>query len=71
MLRSIDSTPGAFTRSNTNGVLLQSGLSNIASNTFIEDAKKIWNISPENIKSANTLATAKKEMKQFCKSIPI
>ena len=40
-------------------------------NSFIEDAKKVWNLSPDTIKSAKTLRAAKAELKKLCVTVPI
>ena len=59
------------TRSVKNGALETSGSSTISTNCFIEDAKRVWNSAPVEIKSAKTIYTAKKEIKKYCISLPI
>ena len=40
-------------------------------NSFIGDAARLWNKAPISIRNAKTLGTAKKEIKDFCKKLPI
>ena len=49
-----------ITRSVTNEKIENTGFSTISKNTFIEDAKKVWNMAPTSIKDAKSLYTAKK-----------
>ena len=39
--------------------------------TFIGDATRLWNKAPLAIRSAKSISTAKKEIKIFCKNLPI
>ena len=39
--------------------------------TFLNDAVKIWNAAPTEIKNSNTLAIAKKEIRKFVTTLPI
>ena len=39
--------------------------------TFLNDAIKIWNTAPINIKNCKTLAAAKKEIRKFVTTLPI
>ena len=39
--------------------------------TFINDAIKIWNRAPKELKECSTIYTAKKAIKQFSKTVPI
>ena len=38
--------------------------------TFIGDATRLWNSSPNGIRMVKTISIAKKEMKTYCKSLP-
>ena len=39
--------------------------------TFLNDAFKIWNAAPSNIKNSKSLAIAKKEIRKFTTTLPI
>ena len=39
--------------------------------TFLNDAFKIWNAAPSNIKNSKSLAIAKKEIRKFATTLPI
>ena len=39
--------------------------------TFLNDAFKLWNAAPIEIKNGNKLAVAKKEIRKFVKTLPI
>ena len=62
---------GRITRSHTNGDLNIEGFSTLSQNSCVEDAKRVWNNVPNQIKSASTLYTAKKEIKAYCCTLPI
>ena len=51
--------------------LLINGKTHVQSMTFINDAGKIWNEAPSNIKDSKSLITAKKFIKLFVKTLPI
>ena len=40
-------------------------------NTFIGDATRLWNKAPNIIRNAKSVGIAKKEIKSFCKNLPI
>ena len=40
-------------------------------NTFIGNATRIWNKAPCTIKNVKTIGAAKKEIKKYCKTLPI
>ena len=42
-----------------------------AESSFLIDAAKLWNHSPNAIKMANSLTTAKNEILEYCRSLPI
>ena len=47
------------------------GKSNIQSQTFINDAAKLWNHAPNALKTCKTLGSAKKQIKLFIQSLPL
>ena len=59
------------TRSVTRGDLTEIGRSTRAKKSFSCDAAKVWNKAPEKIRTAKTLTTAKKAIREHCKSLPI
>jgi hypothetical protein len=59
------------TRSVTRGDLTEVGRSTRAKKSFIFDAAKVWNKAPEKIRTSKTLTTAKKAIREHCKSLPI
>ena len=61
----------AKTRSGGNERLVEHGKSNLSSKTFINDAIKIWNRAPKELKECTTLNSAKKAIKLFSKSLPV
>ena len=60
----------ALTRSGGNLRLVESGRSNLCSKTFINDAIRIWNSTPSNIKEAKSLYSVKKSIKEFVTTLP-
>ena len=40
-------------------------------NTFIGDPTRLWNKAPNIIRNAKSIGIAKKEIKLFCKNLPI
>lgn len=62
---------GMETRSSTRGDLTEIGGSTRAKKSFTIDAAKVWNKASEKIRTAKTLATAKKAIKAHCKTLPI
>ncbi len=59
------------TRIVTRGDLTEVGRSTRAKKSFICDAAKVWNKAPEKIRTSKTLTTAKKAIREHCKSLPI
>ena len=51
--------------------LIISGLSHIQSHSFINDAAKVWNEAPRQIKDSLTLSTAKEHIKLYVQTLPI
>ena len=43
----------------------------MSQNSFHIDAAKVWNLAPANVKTAVSLQGAKRERKNYCKSLPI
>ena len=43
----------------------------IAKKSFTCDAAKVWNNAPDKIRTSKTLTTAKKAIREQCKSLPI
>ena len=58
-------------RSISNEVLPTQSFSELSKQTFINDGIKAWNFAPLKIKSCNSYASAKNEIKKCDKSIPI
>ena len=59
------------TRAVTNGSLQETGRTILAKNTFYNDAVVAWNLAPEAIKKCATIWSAKKQIKEFVKKLPI
>ena len=62
---------GMETRSGIQGDLTESGGSARAKKSFTIDAAKIWNKASEKIRTAKSLAIAKKAIRAHCKNFPI
>ena len=60
----------AITRSDKNVTLVEHGLSELWKKTFLNDAAHVWNVTPESIKSAKSLYSAKKAIKTFVQTLP-
>ena len=58
---------GRTTRGVSDGKLLEPS----SLNTFIGNATRLWNKAPIVIKNSKSISVAKKEIKQYCKSLPI
>ena len=43
----------------------------LAQSSFHVDSARLWNLAPTNVQSAPTLTTAKKAIKDHCKSLPV
>ena len=61
----------AITRSQGSHHLVQHGMNELSSRTFINDATRVWNQAPKVVKMAETIYSAKKEIKKFVKTLPI
>ena len=60
----------AVTRAATNGALVEMGFSQISSKTFKNDAVRVWNRCPNNIKESVSFYTAKKSIKEYVSTLP-
>ena len=47
------------------------GLLKIQSHSFINDAARVWNEAPRQIKDSMTLSSAKKHIKSYVQTLPI
>ena len=47
------------------------GKTKIAQESVTRDAGKLWNNAPRAIKDAKSISTAKKEIKIYCKILPV
>ncbi len=59
------------TMSSTRGDLTESGGSARAKKSFTIDAAKVWNKASQKIRTAKSLAMAKKAIRAHCKCLPI
>ena len=53
------------------GALLEQGFSQISSKTFKNDAIRVWNKCPRNIKECVSIYSAKKFIKEFVSTLPV
>ena len=58
------------TRSFENDQLTENGFSSVSSRTFKNDAIRVWNKTPNNIKQCDSLYSAKKCIKNFVCMLP-
>ena len=61
----------AVTRAANNSLLNEKGFSQISSKTFKNDAVRVWNKCPSNIKDCKMIYSAKKAMKDYVMNLPI
>ena len=61
----------AVTRAASTGALIVQGFSHISSKTFKNDAIRVWNKCPLNIKECVSIYTAKKLIKEFVSTLPV
>ena len=59
------------TRSVSRGDLVTNGHSQTNQSTFRNDAAKIWNLAPMDIKISTTINMAKSNIKKFVKLLPL
>ena len=62
---------GRNSRAVTNKKLYQSKGSTLTMDSFVYDATKMWNNAPDSIKNANSIYSAKTEIKSYCKLLPL
>ena len=60
-----------ITRSVINPHLAEMGKTKIASSTFINDAARVWNHTPQKIKDCKSKHIVKKEIRKYVKTLPI
>ena len=58
-------------RPGTRREMMEGGRLKIIQDSFARDAGKIWNQAPQSIKKAETLIKAKKEIRTYCKLLPV
>ena len=59
------------TRANSDKKIPETAKSKTTQASFNNDAKKLWNKIPQNIKDCTSIQMAKKAIKQFVKTLPI
>ena len=59
------------TRPGTRRDMMEGGKTQAMSQSFTRDAGRIWNKAPDNVKKAKTILEAKRQIKEFCKTLPI
>ena len=64
-------TNDCFTRAVSNGDLVEPGRTDLVKSSYINDASKVWNNSPKDIKECTSIWAAKKAIKLFVKQLPI
>ena len=62
---------GSKTRSCTALNLVETKTSALSAKSFKNDAIRLWNLAPENIKKCVSLTTARTAIKLFSKTLPI
>jgi 3-oxoacyl-ACP reductase-like protein len=62
---------GRATRSGQELKYKETGRTKAGKQSFRGDAPKLWNKAPRSIKTAKTLYKAKREIKRYCKTLPI
>ena len=62
---------GLATRSGQEKKYKELGRTKTGRQSFIGDAPRLWNKAPAKIKAAKSLYTAKKEIRLFCKTLPV
>ena len=59
------------TRGNREGRWIEKGKTEKVFSSFMGDATRLCNRAPDNIKKAKTIGAVKKEIKKYCKLLPI
>ena len=70
-LRRNDVNPERRTRAAEANQLKEAHGGKILTSTYINDAAKLWNIAPDNIKHSDSIYSAKKNIKNFIRGLPI
>ena len=61
----------AKTRASTSGKLIEKGFLNLTRSSSINDATRLWNSAPNQIKESDTIYSEKKCIKDFVKTLPL
>ena len=69
--RSADQSTSCNLRSALSKALKPIGKSRIVESTFMSDAVKVWNATPQCIQECKSLFTVKKEINKFVRSLPL
>ena len=59
------------TRAISKGELIETGKTDLLQSTILSETSKAWNRTPSEIKSCNSIWSAKKAIKKFVKELPI
>ena len=59
------------TRATESKKIPESARSTLSQSTFNNDAKKIWNLAPKNIKECSSLISAKSAIKKYVAGLPL
>ena len=62
---------GLTTRQSQEAQFKEINRTQIGKHSFAGDATKLWNKAPEQIKNAKTIWSAKRVIKEHCKTLPI
>ena len=60
-----------ITRSQGSHHLVQHVMNELSSRTFFNDETRVWNQAPKVVKMAETIYSAKQEIKKFVRMLPI
>ena len=66
-----NSNPNQQLRSKENRIFNDSAKLNVSKSSFNVDAARVWNSAPNQIRTAVTLAEAKRAIKLFAKTLPV
>ena len=62
---------GVSTRAGQSGRPIEIGKKHLTQKTSISDAIRVWNLAPQKVNESKSLYQAKKEIKNFVKTLPI
>ena len=71
MVKTKQNEDGRMTRHNQGDKFKEVIRTTLGKNSFVADGPKLWNNAPESITKAATLWKAKKEIKLYCKTLPV